>query len=402
MNSSNRILINQSWWRLVDYFSILYTYISHYKRLSRLFNGFNNKSYYDINGSSKKNLMIKIVDFLYLFFVLKVYPTNYYLYGLDVKNFREFKHFIGDRDEPITSAKLNKLTGKNGFLLDDKYFFNLICKSHHLPVPKQWGLYGNSMSFQQPQEILKLMKENSIKKIVLKPRFGAYGAGIHFIKYNDIKGIDSINIKGTDEYIIENAILQHSKMNKINPYSVNTIRIITIFNTDGDVEILGAILRTSASDLPVDNFTMGGVVIGINTETGKLKEFGIVKYFVKFENSAISNTSGYISIKRQLEEKKKKKLIKEGKLLYKHPITKISFKDFQLPFWDEVKSMGIQAQKLFNHVKSVGWDIAISDKGPVIIEANKFWATTGMQAANGGLLTDKNRELFYQNGILFP
>ncbi|WP_170302456.1 sugar-transfer associated ATP-grasp domain-containing protein [Desulfosarcina widdelii] len=393
--------MNRALWHLIDTLLIFYTYISHYRRLSKLFKGFNNKSYYDFKGINNKRLVTKIFDYLYIFFVLKIYPTNYYLYGFDVKNKNEFKKFIGDRDEPITSAKLKKLVGNNGFLLDDKYFFNLICKHHDLPVPKQWGLYGNSMSFRRSQELLKLMKENSIQKIVLKPRFGAYGAGIHFIDYNKINGTDSIKINVKDEYVVENAILQHSKMNEINPFCVNTIRLITLLTTNENVEILGAILRTSASDLPVDNFTMGGIVIGINIETGKLKEFGLVKYFVKFEGSDIPYNSGYMSIKRQFEEKRRKKMIKDGKLLYEHPITKIKFKDFQLPCWEQVKTITIQAQKVFNHVKSVGWDIGISDKGPVIIEANKFWATTGMQAANGGLLTDKNKKIFYQNGISF-
>ena len=96
-----------------------------------------------------------------------------------------------------------------------------------------------------------------------------------------------------------------------------------------------------------------------------------------------------------------KGLLGPGKILLRHPVTQTEFLNFQIPYWDNLKRMAIKAQKEFDHMKSIGWDIAITPEGPVIIEANQNWGTVGLQATNGGLLTDKNRRLFRQYGIAF-
>ena len=85
-----------------------------------------------------------------------------------------------------------------------------------------------------------------------------------------------------------------------------------------------------------------------------------------------------------------KKQLSEGKILTRNPVTNKKFFNFKIPYWSELKEITMNAQKAFYHIKSIGWDVAISSKGPVIIEGNTSWGTTGLQAANGGILNNKN------------
>ena len=94
-------------------------------------------------------------------------------------------------------------------------------------------------------------------------------------------------------------------------------------------------------------------------------------------------------------------MLDPGKILLRHPVTLAEFWKFQIPYWNDVKEIAVKAQKVFHHMKSIGWDIAITHKGPIIIEGNQNWGTASMQAANGGLLTAKTRSLFEQHGIYF-
>jgi len=87
--------------------------------------------------------------------------------------------------------------------------------------------------------------------------------------------------------------------------------------------------------------------------------------------------------------------------LKRHPLTGVVFEGFEVPYWKEVKETAAQAQKVFSELKAIGWDLAVCPAGPVVIEGNIEWGTTGIQATNGGLLTPRNRSLFARYGLTF-
>jgi hypothetical protein len=243
------------------------------------------------------------------------------------------------------------------------------------------------------------MLKNNLKAIVLKPRAGRLGENIHILSSDDNNISKRASSLQEGEYILEEHIRQHPEMDKINPHSVNSIRIITFLCPDGTVEILGAMLRTSSSTHPVDNFTMGGIAVGIDMETGRLRKEGFVKIF--YPQKGNERNIKQKCVINTLTSHDKKTLFSEGKIFTRNPVTNKKFFNFKIPYWSELKKITMNAQKVFYHIKSIGWDVAIATTGPVIIEGNTSWGTTGFQAANGGLLTDKNRKLFSQYDISF-
>lgn len=62
-------------------------------------------------------------------------------------------------------------------------------------------------------------------------------------------------------------------------------------------------------------------------------------------------------------------MITEGGVFYRHPETGIVFDGFQIPYFNEVKNIIIKASALFD-LPLLGWDVAITPNGPVIIEVN--------------------------------
>jgi len=378
----------------------LYAYIFHYKRLFKIFKGFNTPSY-SIDQSKVKSKGSKFIDYLYLFFVLKIMPTNYHLFCFDLKNRKEFKNYIGDKDDPFTAGKLLRLWGDGLMHVWDKYIFNVICKQHDLPVQRQYGIYGNEPQLRSPPDLQEVMRQANIDKVVLKPRLGTFGAGIHFISRDKLSNLKGSQPWEQGEYVIEEPIRQHSEMAIINPHSINSVRIITFLCTDRSVEFFGAMLRTSSSMLAVDNFSLGGIVIGIDMSTGKLKKEGFIDFCCSQEYIQKIQSSDYHTVNKKLVNMRKRKLVEPGRIFDRHPITKTKFYNIQIPYWNEIKKITVKAQKIFDHSKSIGWDIAISSEGPVIIEGNLSWGTAGFQAVNAGFLTKKNRKLFLQYGISF-
>jgi hypothetical protein len=237
--------------------------------------------------------------------------------------------------------------------------------------------------------------------MVLKPMLGSFGLGVRLISQSELYDGKKTGLFYGKEYISEEHLKQSSILSAINPYSVNTIRIITLLCPNGEVEFLAAILRSSQSKIPVDNFTMRGIVVGIELENGKLKKEGFARYIFPSGYDDMDFPGDPKTAAKTLMTMKKRGLLRPGKVLLKHPVTKIEFHGYQLPHWEKLKEIAINAQKAFCHLKSIGWDIAITDEGPVIIEGNQNWGTTGLQTANGGLLTVKNIRLFSQYGISF-
>jgi hypothetical protein len=129
---------------------------------------------------------------------------------------------------------------------------------------------------------------------------------------------------------------------------VNTLRIITL-NKNGDFIIIKGTLKVGQDPkINVDNVIKGGIGINLNLKTGILGK-------------------GYTSYKH-------------GFIEYKiHPKTNFKFFGKIIPYLEEVKNLAISAHRYFPKYKIIGWDIAITENGPTIVEGNVHPNITGMQ-----------------------
>lgn len=188
-------------------------------------------------------------------------------------------------------------------------------------------------------ETLEWIKNHKI--FFAKPNDGQCGKNIEKINTeewnNDFEKLYN-HIKENKLELLEEAVIQCDEMNKLNPSSVNTIRMVSVMNKKGEVTILATFSRIGNGKV-VDNFNSGGMTAKIDVESGKIIEDAINKEGTIFEN---------------------------------HPITGTKIKGFQIPYWKEAKEMVVEAAKLSDHVRYVGWDVGMSVKGPVLIEGNQF------------------------------
>jgi glutathione synthase/RimK-type ligase-like ATP-grasp enzyme len=53
-----------------------------------------------------------------------------------------------------------------------------------------------------------------------------------------------------------------------------------------------------------------------------------------------------------------------------HPDTGAKIVGRKLPLWEETKALAVQAHRAFADRVLVGWDIAIANEGPVVVEGN--------------------------------
>ena len=135
----------------------------------------------------------------------------------------------------------------------------------------------------------------------------------------------------------ESLVIQHPDMNVLCAKSVNTMRVMT-FNNHGKPRILWMCLRVGNGINSIDNFHAQGMAVNIDMETGKL----------------VGN-----AIDKDLNE------------FVEHPITHVKFDGFQIPCFEEAKKLALKACTENDKILVVGWDVAISEDGPVMIEGNR-------------------------------
>lgn len=184
--------------------------------------------------------------------------------------------------------------------------------------------------------------ENRSKKIVTKSSDGQCGEGIEVYDIEKLGKngvIRKVASSGND--LIEEFILQHQDLMRLSPSGLNTVRIFTQLNKEGKVHFLGARLRITINS-SVDNLAAGNIAAPIDVETGIVNGNAVYSDITKFNEEF-------------------------------HPVTKEKIKGFKIPYWKETVKMVRDSALEYPQNKSIGWDIAISDKGPELLEGNHNW-----------------------------
>lgn len=176
--------------------------------------------------------------------------------------------------------------------------------------------------------------------IFAKPNNGASGSGIEKIKVSDYKDLKELYnyIKEKNFGVIEEVIVQHKDLQKLYPSSINTYRIVTIV-VNGKPQCSYAIFKMGTGGQCVDNSAKGGIFAPID-----------------LENETIANVA----------------LSERGEIFEKHPDTGIDLVGYKLPYVKEALELCYNAALEIEQIKFVGWDVAITESGPIIVEGNDY------------------------------
>lgn len=163
-----------------------------------------------------------------------------------------------------------------------------------------------------------------------------FDSGAEFCEYVRAKGFG----------VLEDVVVNHHELAEINPYAVNTMRMVTLIGDDGEPNLLFAAQKFGNGKRIVDVF---GMHAPIDTETGVIS--------VPFHSGNTTSDVFYT----------------------KHPTTGRSLEDLRIPFFKEAKEMILEASMVVPQMRYIGWDVAVTENGPLIIEGNNYSAYDYMQ-----------------------
>ena len=136
--------------------------------------------------------------------------------------------------------------------------------------------------------------------------------------------------------MIEELIIQSESMAILNPATVNTVRVPTIKIKDR-VVIFHPFVRCGRGNSIVDNASSGGILAEVDAETG------------------IVITKGVNEL---------------GESFVMHPTSKVVIPGFRIPCWDQAVKLVEELAHVVQTNNYVGWDLAFTDDGWVMVEGN--------------------------------
>lgn len=175
------------------------------------------------------------------------------------------------------------------------------------------------------------------KKVITKPDVGSRGVNIKRFEYSDDQQAIEFFHSLDEDTICEEYICQHDKMNTLNPNCVNTIRIVALCDNN-DVHFVAASLKCGKFENSyVDNMHNNGLGANIDIQTGVVTGIGYDYH---------DNTFIY------------------------HPLTGTQIVGFSIPYWAETLALVSKTHLIVSECPLIGWDVAITNSGPEIVEIN--------------------------------
>jgi hypothetical protein len=321
-----------------------------------------------IKDPNKKSFLKIIKEVFILVITKKEIPFYYfkYLYRKDVKNYLDY-FSIGEANAIGSSPLLHKPEYKS--LLENKLFFALLSEKSPLNTPKliSYNLgntfyYNNTVKqIYNKSDLVSFFEQiftvNNLEGLFFRPPSEYGGKGVFKLTRTGLKNeldvrFDSL-INGY--YVHTKIIEQHKEINKIHDKSVNTLRIISLITSENHPEIISVFMRFGVGDSVIDNASSGGFFVGVNIDEGTLKDTG--HYLSQYGGAKIK----------------------------KHPDSGFIFEGFKVPYFKEACEEVLKGIKVIPD-RFIGWDVAITPNGPIIVEANSNPHLQISNIVNGGLL----------------
>ncbi len=279
---------------------------------------------------TKKSKFLIFWDIIFCGIFFQAGYSDYLLFAMYDLNYKERKTIL---TRGVNNEYIKRYNPKEYWhLINNKDEFNALFKNY---LNRDYILIHEN-EYDKFADFVKIHK-----KFIAKPLAGSCGNGIKKIDGADYKDKKALfyELLENKTTLLEEIAIQHPKMQALHPASINTVRIVTLKNEYDVTSIVAAFVRIGTNGKVVDNFNNDGICAPVNLEKGFITAVAINKKRETFNN---------------------------------HPTTGVALIGYQLPMWDEVKKLVIEASKVVPQLGIIGWDVCIGVDKPFLIEANQF------------------------------
>jgi hypothetical protein len=306
---------------------------------------------------SGKGKMAQFCEQWFLSIWYSIHPCEYHafrLYNQESRNKFDLYFYRAERDFIAGSRAMQAEWGA----VQDKILFEKFCSGHGFScIPTLCR--ADKADKTKPEEIAVLARE---RPLFLKPQAGYGGYGCFSLRYlengrylvNQALFLSREDLKDflagkflNSAYLVQPLVANHPELHDISNGSLCALRIITLLPCPGgEAEYLLGIFQSPIKKMVTCNL---GLYCPVDTETGKLG-------------------AGFFSLTSYATASS-------------HPAGKGVLPGRALPFWNEAKKLALSAHTALGGVAALGWDVALTENGPLLLEANSGWDPMAIQQA---------------------
>lgn len=303
-------------------------------------------------------------------------PFNYCLFSLDGKPPADWHTYVTNTDVEPVQRRWNPRN--RHYLVRDKLSFHRRCVEAGLPTPDLIGVITqegrelpNVKVVSEPHALDATLQSCEFAEFFFKHSGGAHGSGAFSVvrRGNEYEFAGRTGtaealfrhacaaLPADEVYLVQPRLRNEQMLARImSPNGLGTVRAVTLLR-DGRCSLLSACLRITVGTNVTDNFsvgTAGNLTSAIEIADGRL-------------SAAVGSSS---------------RIWPDMHTVHEHPDTGTRIEEFTLPHWTELTALVIRAHQAFPELGVIGWDVAITDHGPVLIEANHAWDINLLQVSH--------------------
>jgi len=272
---------------------------------------------------------------------------RYRIYDKENLSIDERSAFIGQIAVNMANHSINKaMTSTN--IVDQKIVYCAALRGLGLKAPVLQAMVRTNQretafrTISSVEEFAKFMRTEARFPLFGKPNNGSLSQGASsFDRYDGDRG-----------YMIEERVIPHPELQEVSGQTVGTVRFFSLDDGTGPKPIY-AVWKIPSFNAVADNLWRDGNLVGeIDMETGEV---------LTVRSSGVDGETTYES----------------------HPDSGARLIGRIMPDWEEAKSTVRRAAAMTPHILGIGFDLALSVDGPLIIEGNTLPNHGLYQAATG-------------------
>jgi hypothetical protein len=295
-----------------------------------------------------------LVDMYWLALRHSIPPLEYALYRFNKAEWRKNMHeYVYWNDLPGFAA-LNTRLGADNRDVQDKYRFAQICANNGYPHVATLAVFDRGKQIHPEGPFVPDVPILWTKSL----RFKGSAGGPKWVRqgdtYHNKDGFVVAATSAAEEFrkrdcLVQPFIKNHPDVARVSNEALAALRIVTGMNENSEAEFVTALIGLPHG---VCETSGDGIPCSVDPENGRIRHAALPS----------------------------------GELITRHPDTCFPIADVILPYWRESIDLVRRAHAgAFSRFAFLGWDIALTPDGPVLLEANSGWGPIVHQTLDGPL-----------------